>query len=143
MFIFSISFYLFCDTLKILIFVLCLIISIYGIFAIHILCLLFLVLFTSGDFIFSFGGFWLWAYVTLMGFPVDSVSEKSACNMGNLGFHPWVGEILRKVRLPTLVFLTGESPSTEEPGGPVHGVKRVRHDWANEAVKRHILLWCN
>ena len=33
-------------------------------------------------------------------------------------FDPWVGKILwRRARQPTSVFLPGESPWTEEPGG--------------------------
>jgi len=44
---------------------------------------------------------------------------------------PW-----RKVWQPTPVFLPGESPWTEEPGGlQSMGLQRVRHDWA----AKHIL----
>ena len=47
-----------------------------------------------------------------------------------LGFNPWVGKTpwRRKWRL-TPVFLPGESPQTEEPGGlQSMGSQRVRHD---------------
>ena len=50
------------------------------------------------------------------------------------GFDSWVGNIpLRRAWQPTPVFLPGESPWTEEPGGlqPV-GSQRVRH---NQATK--------
>ena len=41
------------------------------------------------------------------------------------GFDPWVEKIpWRRAWQPTLVFLPGESPWTEEPGG----LQRVGHD---------------
>ena len=45
-------------------------------------------------------------------------------------FNSWVRKIpWRRDRLPTLVFLPGESPWTEEPGGLQSvGSQRVRHD---------------
>ena len=45
------------------------------------------------------------------------------------GFNPWVGKIpWRRTCIP--VFLPGESPWTEEPGGlQSMGLQRVRHDW--------------
>ena len=46
------------------------------------------------------------------------------------GFDPWVGKIpWRKAWQPTPVFLSGESPWTEEPGRlqPM-GLERVGHD---------------
>ena len=49
-------------------------------------------------------------------------------NAGDLrrGFDPWVGMIpWRRAWQPTPVFLPGESPWTEEPGGPQdHGVAK-------------------
>ena len=50
------------------------------------------------------------------------------------GFDPWVGKFpWRRDRLPTPVFLPGESPWTEEPGGlQSMGSQRVRHDWATK-----------
>ena len=50
------------------------------------------------------------------------------------GFDPWVGKIpWRKAWQPTPVFLPGESPWTEEPGGLQSvGLQRVGHDWATK-----------
>ena len=47
------------------------------------------------------------------------------------GFNPWIGKIpWRRARQPTPVFLPGESPWTEEPGGRQHmGSQRVWHNW--------------
>ena len=47
------------------------------------------------------------------------------------GFDPWVGKIpWRRAWQPTPVFLPGESPWTEEPGGlQSAGLQRVGHDW--------------
>ena len=46
------------------------------------------------------------------------------------GFDPWVGKIAwRRAWQPTPVFLLGESPWTEEPGGlQSMGSQRVGHD---------------
>ena len=46
------------------------------------------------------------------------------------GFSPWVGKIpWRRAWQSTLVFLLGESPWTEEPGGlQSRGLQRVGHD---------------
>ena len=46
-------------------------------------------------------------------------------------FHPWSGKIpWRRAWQPTPVFLPGESPWTEEPGGlQSMGSQRVGHDW--------------
>ena len=48
------------------------------------------------------------------------------------GFDPWVRRIpWRREWKPTLVFLPGESPWTEEPGGlQSMGPQRVGHKWA-------------
>ena len=45
-------------------------------------------------------------------------------------FYPWVWKIpWRRARQPTPVFLPGESPRTEQPGGlQSMGSQRVRHD---------------
>ena len=50
---------------------------------------------------------------------------------GRPGFDPWVGKIpWRRAWQPTPVFLLGESPWTEEPGGlQSMELQRVRHDW--------------
>ena len=46
-------------------------------------------------------------------------------------FHPWVGKLpWRRAWQPTPIFLPGESPRTEEPGGlQSMGSQRVRPDW--------------
>ena len=48
------------------------------------------------------------------------------------GFNPWVTKLRwRRAWLPTAVFLPGNSPWTEEPGGLQSIVlQRVGHDWA-------------
>ena len=50
------------------------------------------------------------------------------------GFDPWVGKIpWRRAWQPTPVFLPGESPWTEEPGGlQAMGSQKVRHDRATK-----------
>ena len=54
------------------------------------------------------------------------VKNLPAC--GRPEFHPWVGKIpWRKEWQPTLVFLPGESPWTEEPSGLQSSELRVRH----------------
>jgi len=53
-----------------------------------------------------------------MAFPGGSDSKESTCNAGDLGFNSRVEKISwRRAWQPTLVFLPGESPWTEEPGG--------------------------
>ena len=43
-------------------------------------------------------------------FPSGSYSKESACNAGDPGYIPWVGEIpWRRERQPTSVFLPAES----------------------------------
>ena len=45
----------------------------------------------------------------------------------------WVGKILWRAWQPTPVFLPGESPWTEEPGGlEFIGSQRVGHDWVTK-----------
>ena len=65
----------------------------------------------------------------LMGFPGGSDGKKSACSGGDLGLIPGLGRSLGEEWQPTPVFLPGESPWTEEPGGiqPM-GVQRVGHN---------------
>ena len=60
--------------------------------------------------------------------------KESACQCRRCkkwGFNPWIGKIpWRRARQPTPVFLPGESPWTEEPGGRQHmGSQRVWHNW--------------
>ena len=58
-----------------------------------------------------------------------SVILKWPC--GTHGFHPFVGNSpWRTAWQPTPIFLFGESPWTEEPGGlQSMGSQRVRYDW--------------
>ena len=51
---------------------------------------------------------------------------------GRPGFDPWVGKIpWKRAWKPTPVFLPGESPWTEEPGGlQSMGSQRVKYNWA-------------
>ena len=61
-----------------------------------------------------------------MGFPASSGDKESACNVGELGMNPGLG---RRTWQPTPLFLAGESPGTEEPGGlQSMGSQRVGHD---------------
>ena len=63
----------------------------------------------------------IYAYVCIcMGFPGDISGKEPACQCRRhkrKGFDPWVGKIpWRRKWKPTLVYLLGESPWTEEPG---------------------------
>ena len=73
-----------------------------------------------------------------LGFPGGSDGKESTCNGGDSGFYPWVGKIpWRRAWQPTPVFLPGESPWTEEPGGlQSTGLQRVHHDWATKHTAR-------
>ena len=72
------------------------------------------------------------------GFPDGSVVKESVCQCRRskrCSFDPWVGKIpwSRKWQ-PTLVFLPGEPPWIEKPGGlQSMGLRRVRY---NRATKR-------
>ena len=63
--------------------------------------------------------------------------------VGRPGFNPWVGKIpWRRARQPTPVFLPGESPWTEEPGGlQSMGSQRVGHDWLIKHTQ-HVHMFC-
>ena len=50
----------------------------------------------------------------VLGFQGGSASKESVCNAGDLG---WEDSLWRRAWHPTPVFLPGESPWTEEPGG--------------------------
>ena len=52
-----------------------------------------------------------------MAFPGSSDVKASACNAGELGLIPGLGRSPGGGRGNPPVFLTGESPWTEEPGG--------------------------
>ena len=65
-----------------------------------------------------------------MGFPDSSADKESTCNVGYLDLIP---ELVRSpgggAWKPTPVFLSGESPCTEEPGGlQSMGLQRVGQD---------------
>ena len=64
---------------------------------------------------------------------------KICLQCGRPGFNPWVRKIpWRRAWQPTPVFLPGESPWTEEPGGlQSTGLQRVGHDWAT----KHSTAW--
>ena len=69
-------------------------------------------------------------FINNYGFPYGSDDKESACNAGDLGFYAWVGKMLwRRAQQSTPIFLPGESPWTEEPGG-LHrlGSQGGRHD---------------
>ena len=53
----------------------------------------------------------------LRGFPGGSDGKESACNVGHLASIPELGRSWEEAWQPTPVFLPGESPWTEEPGG--------------------------
>ena len=65
----------------------------------------------------------------------------------------WEDPLEEGMAKPTLVFLPGESPWTEEPSRLQSlGSKRVRHDWATEhsthikhehKIIMHSMLFCN
>ena len=68
------------------------------------------------------------------GFPGGTSGKEPACQYRKhkrRGFDSWVGKIpWRRKWQPTPVFLPGEAPWTEEPGGlQSMGLQRVRHDW--------------
>ena len=56
--------------------------------------------------------------IVYMGFPCSSVGKKNLPAVQETWVGPWVGKIpWRRAWQPTPVFLPGESPCTEEPGG--------------------------
>ena len=60
-----------------------------------------------------------------LGFPCGSAGKESACNAGDLGLIPGWGRCPGEVHGNP----PGESPWTEEPGGPQFmGVQRDGHD---------------
>ena len=67
-----------------------------------------------------------------MGFPGGSDGKESAWNAEDLGLIPGWGRAPGGGHGNPLVFLPGESPGTEEPGG-LQSMEshRVRHDWSD------------
>ena len=68
--------------------------------------------------------------------PGGADGKESACNVGDQGSYPWLGKNpLKRVWQPIPVFLLGESPWREEPGGlQSMGSQRVRHEWATKLI---------
>ena len=66
--------------------------------------------------------------------PGGSDGKESACNAGDLGSIPGLGRSPGGGHgNPLQVFLPGESPWTEEPGGlKSMGSQRVRHNWVTK-----------
>ena len=71
----------------------------------------------------------LWISIDQFVLPLGLSGKESTCNAGATG-SSWVGNIpWSRAWQPTPVFLPGESPQTEEPGGRQSiGSQRVRHD---------------
>ena len=65
-----------------------------------------------------------------MSFPASSGGKESACNVEELGLIPGLGRFpWQRTWQPTPLFLAGEPPGTEEPGGlQSMGLQRVGHD---------------
>ena len=76
----------------------------------------------------------------IMGFPGGSGGKKICLQCRRLGFDPWFGMIpWRRTWQPTPVFLPGESPWTEEPGGRQSMRSQgIGQDWATKHA-----AWCN
>ena len=68
---------------------------------------------------------------TAWGFPGSSDGKESACSVGDPALFPGSGRFpWRRASQPTPVFLPGESPWTEEPGGlQFTGSQRIGHNW--------------
>ena len=66
-------------------------------------------------------------------------SARQFRRLKRLGFNPWVGKIpWRRAWQPTVVFLPGEFPLTEEPGGlQSMGSRRVRHTLSH--IYKHLI----
>ena len=64
-----------------------------------------------------------------MAFSGGSDGKESTCNVGDLIPIPGLGRFPWRAWQPPPVSLPGESPWTEEPGGPQSiALQRVRHD---------------
>ena len=89
---------------------------------------------------------WIFHFLFALSFPVMRASWwlrwwRIYLQCRTPGFDPWVGKILwRRAWQPIPVFLPGESPHKEEPGGlQSMGSQRVGHDWATKhsTLKHH------
>ena len=78
-----------------------------------------------------------WAYLVAQ-------MKRICVQCGRPGFDPWVGKILcRRAWQPTPVFLPGELPWTEQPGGlQFMGSQRARHDWKTRYSTAHDGVKC-
>ena len=85
----------------------------------------------------------------IRGFPGSSAGEECPCNAGDPGSIPGSGRSPGgRAWQPTPVFLPGEFPRTEEPGGlQSMRLQRVGHDWATEHNDRenwwHVIWHCD
>ena len=83
---------------------------------------------------------------THLGFPGGASGKDPACQCRRwkrCAFIPWVGKVpWKSTWQPTPVFLPGESPRTEEPGGSQSmESQRVGHNWSNLArLHTHLLV---
>ena len=80
------------------------------------------------------------------GFPGGAIGKEPTClcrKRKRHRFNPWIRKIpWRRAWQPTPVFLPGESPWTEEPGGlQSTGSHRVRHEW-NDLACRDTPMMC-
>ena len=82
---------------------------------------------------------WMLHFLFALSFPVMRASWwlrwwRIHLQRGTPGFGPWVGKIpWRRAWQPIPVFLPGESPCKEEPGGlQSMGSQRVGHKWATK-----------
>ena len=72
------------------------------------------------------------------GFSSGWDSKESACNVGDLDWSLGWEDSLERAWQPTSVFLSGESPWTEEPDKlQSMGLQRVRHNWATKHSTKH------
>ena len=77
-------------------------------------------------------------------FPGGASGKEPTCQCKRPGFDPWGGEIpWKRAGQLTSVFLPGESPWTQEPGGlqPM-GSQRVGHNWATKHSTAHYITQC-
>ena len=88
-------------------------------------------------------GYWLVKQFLPSPFGLPGGSDSKECLQCRLGFYPWVGKIpWRRAWQPTPVFMPGESPWTEEPGGlQSTGSKGVRHDWVTKPSTELFCYW--
>ena len=87
----------------------------------------------KGDWIFKPGVVYFFYTFANIGLPTWFSGKESACQCRSCGFDPWVRKIpWRRKWQPTPVFLPGESPWTEEPGGlQSMGSQRAGHNWVH------------